>query len=184
MEWQSNDTGTLLCELYHIVWHFNPICARAASRITTSSLAFDIFSTSTCTRKWARAMGLNDLEAVGVSRKGSFESTCHPHRRLRFAASTIALPIVVIPALYGHDVRAEVSPPFMEDPSQRQSRKVFCSKNDRGTSFSVRTRPWMRLTWPKLREVLNQVTLPAAQDAVVESIRVNFHQITPDVAAI
>jgi hypothetical protein len=36
----------------------------------------------------------------------------------------------------------------------------------------------------ELREILNQVTLRGVQDAIVESIGVNFHQITHLFAAI
>ncbi len=40
----------LLLQLYHVVWHFNPVCAAAAARCAT-------FSTSTCTRKAAMRTG-------------------------------------------------------------------------------------------------------------------------------
>ena len=58
----------LLLELYHVVWHFNPVCAAAASRMPRPvPRRCATSSTSTCTRSRATSSGCtNDLEAVGV----------------------------------------------------------------------------------------------------------------------
>ena len=61
----------LLLELYHVVWHFNPVCAAAASRMGDASCRCATSSTSTCTRRaGTRSGSCNDLEAVGVRARG------------------------------------------------------------------------------------------------------------------
>src|SRR2546427_13071475 len=57
-----------LLELYHVVWHFNPVCAAAASRIpdTHRQIRYHLYEhmhEESGHEEWV----LNDLEAVGVS---------------------------------------------------------------------------------------------------------------------
>src|SRR5690606_25484070 len=61
----------LLLELYHVVWHFNPVCAAAASRMGTPALEpqqavrhflYEHMHEETGHETWV----LNDLEAIGV----------------------------------------------------------------------------------------------------------------------
>ena len=58
----------LLLELYHVVWHFNPICAAAASRVDDVHREVRYFlyghmHEESGHEQWV----LNDLEAVGLS---------------------------------------------------------------------------------------------------------------------
>ena len=57
----------LLLELYHVVWHFNPVCAAAASRVPDSHrqvryFLYEHMHEESGHEQWV----MNDLEAVGV----------------------------------------------------------------------------------------------------------------------
>ncbi len=57
----------LLLELYHVVWHFNPVCAAAASRVpdTHAQVRYFLYEhmhEESGHEEWV----MNDLEAVGV----------------------------------------------------------------------------------------------------------------------
>jgi len=59
----------LLSELYHVVWHFNPVCAAAASRMTAAHrdvryYLYEHMHEEAGHEQWV----LNDLEAMGVPR--------------------------------------------------------------------------------------------------------------------
>ena len=59
----------LLTELYHVVWHFNPVCAAAASRIQDTHrevryFLYEHMHEESGHEEWV----LNDLEAMGVTR--------------------------------------------------------------------------------------------------------------------
>ena len=58
----------LLLELYHVVWHFNPVCAAAASRVPDSHrqvryFLYEHMQEESGHEEWV----MNDLEAVGVA---------------------------------------------------------------------------------------------------------------------
>ena len=62
----------LLLELYHVVWHFNPVCAAAASRMGTPAnetlqpirhFLYEHMHEESGHETWV----LNDLEAIGVT---------------------------------------------------------------------------------------------------------------------
>ena len=58
----------LLLELYHVVWHFNPVCAAAASRMPDPQaevryFLYEHMHEESGHEQWV----LNDLEAVGGS---------------------------------------------------------------------------------------------------------------------
>ncbi|HEY3635247.1 MAG TPA: iron-containing redox enzyme family protein, partial [Caldimonas sp.] len=60
----------LLLELYHVVWHFNPTCAAAASRIGAGHshirhFLYDHMKEEKGHDEWV----VNDLEVVGVTRQ-------------------------------------------------------------------------------------------------------------------
>ena len=57
----------LLLELYHVVWHFNPVCAAAASRIADTHREVRYFLYAHMQEESGHeAWVMNDLEAVGV----------------------------------------------------------------------------------------------------------------------
>ncbi|MEO6031894.1 MAG: iron-containing redox enzyme family protein, partial [Burkholderiaceae bacterium] len=60
----------LLLELYHVVWHFNPVCAAAASRAPDTHrevryFLYEHMHEESGHEEWV----MNDLEAVGVGRE-------------------------------------------------------------------------------------------------------------------
>src|SRR5215213_327752 len=62
----------LLLELYHLVWHFNPTCAAAASRVPDEhdgvrTFLYQHMHDESGHEQWV----LNDLEAVGVGREAA-----------------------------------------------------------------------------------------------------------------
>src|SRR5215218_8434747 len=61
-----------LLELYHVVWHFNPTCAAAASRVGDRHRAVRYFLYDHMTEeKGHEEWVLNDLAVVGVSREAA-----------------------------------------------------------------------------------------------------------------
>jgi Iron-containing redox enzyme len=62
----------LLLELYHVVWHFNPVCAAAASRMDDKlqpvrHFLYEHMHEETGHEDWV----LNDLQAIGVAPEAS-----------------------------------------------------------------------------------------------------------------
>jgi pyrroloquinoline quinone (PQQ) biosynthesis protein C len=176
---------TLLCELYHVVWHFNPICAAAASRIPDEFASVRYF----LYRHMHEEMGheqwvLNDLEAIGVSKRQLLDyqpslqalALCG----FNYWAADRRHPCSVLGMMYVLEVIAAV----YGGPFSAAVKESLLLQNDRGTSFLNSHATLDAAHMAELREILNQVTLRGVQDAIVESIGVNFHQITHLFAAI
>ena len=169
----------LLGELYHIVWHFNPICAAAASRITDEHASIRDFlyrhmHEESGHEQWV----LNDLEAVGVSRE---HATAHPPSPnvlalvgFNYWASDRRHPCSVLGMLYVLEVLAAV----YGGPFSATIRETLFLEGQRGTSFLSSHASLDAVHMAELRDVLNQLTSADAKNAVIESVRVNFRQIT------
>ena len=169
----------LLLELYHVVWHFNPVCAAAASRMSDAFQPIRHFlyrhmHEETGHEEWV----LNDLDAVGVTR-----SDARAHRP---AVNTLALngynywaadrrhPCSTLGMLYALEVIASV----YGGPFASAIRDALLLEGDRGVSFIDSHSTLDAEHMAQLRLVLNQIKDEAAQAAVVESVRVNFHHFT------
>lgn len=169
----------LLIELYHVVWHFNPICAAAASRMSDTHRHVRYFlyahmHEESGHEEWV----LNDLEAIGLSRElaramspGIFTSTLCGYnywsadRRHPCSALGMIYALEVIASVYGGAFSSAV-------------KEALFLEGDRGTTFigshaSMDTQH-LRL----LRNVLNELADQQALDAVIESTKVNFHHFT------
>jgi pyrroloquinoline quinone (PQQ) biosynthesis protein C len=169
----------LLGELYHIVWHFNPICAAAASRLTDEYASIRDFlyrhiHEESGHEQWV----LNDLEAVGVSREQAVARL--PSTNVlalvgfNYWASDRRHPCSVLGMMYVLEVLAAVyGGPFSET-----IRETLFLEGDRGTSFLSSHASLDAVHMAELRDILNQLTSADARDAVIESVRVNFRQIT------
>jgi pyrroloquinoline quinone (PQQ) biosynthesis protein C len=169
----------LLLELYHVVWHFNPVCAAAASRLSDEFAVVRYFLYQHMQEeKGHETWVLNDLEAVGV-----------PPDRTRAHlpnVDTLALngynywaadrrhPCSCLGMLYALEVIASV----YGGPFASAIRESLLLDGDRGVSFIASHATMDAQHMADLRKLLNQVTEPAAQAAVVESVRVNFHHFT------
>ena len=169
----------LLLELYHVVWHFNPVSAAAASRIPDSHrhvryYLYEHMHEESGHEEWV----MNDLEAVGVS-----AATTRAHKP---SADTLALtgynywaadrrhPCSVLGMMYTLEVIASVyGGTFAE-----AIRDSLLLEGDRGISFIGSHATLDQEHMATLRQVLNTITDDAARDAVTEATLVNFHHIT------
>jgi pyrroloquinoline quinone (PQQ) biosynthesis protein C len=169
----------LLLELYPIVWHFNPICGAAASRIEDSHrkvryFLYEHMQEESGHEEWVS----NDLQAIGVS---SGEAAAH-----RPTTSTLTLvgynywtadrqnPCSVLGMLYALEVIASVyGGSFAE--SVRDS---LLLTDDRGVSFIGSHATMDAEHMAQLRHVLNTVEDDATQRSIVDSTLVNFEMVT------
>jgi pyrroloquinoline quinone (PQQ) biosynthesis protein C len=175
----------LLLELYHVVWHFNPVCAAAASRLSDTwqpirHFLYEHMHEETGHENWV----LNDLEAVGVMQSdarahapGVYTLALNGYnywaadRRHALSALGMLYTLEVIASVYG-------------GPFATAIRESLLLDGDRGVSFIGSHATLDAEHMAQLRQVLNQVKDPAAQDAIAESVKVNFHHFTRIVEAI
>jgi len=169
----------LLIELYHVVWHFNPICAAAASRVSDEERAIRYFlyehmHEESGHEEWV----LNDLEAVGVDRKAAqsavpsmFISTvcgynywCADRRE---ACSVLGMMycLEVIASVYG-------------GPFASAIRESLLLQDGRGISFISSHAEMDTQHMVELRHALNTVKRKSVQSSIIESVLVNFHHFT------
>jgi pyrroloquinoline quinone (PQQ) biosynthesis protein C len=169
----------LLLELYHLVWHFNPVCAAAASRVPDKLrqvryFLYEHMHEESGHEQWV----MNDLEAVGVR-----QATMLAHQP---ALTTLALtgynywaadrrdPCSVLGMMYTLEVIASVyGGTFAE-----AIRGSLLLEGDRGVSFISSHATMDAEHMAELRQVLNTVDDDAAREAIVESTLVNFHHFT------
>ena len=169
----------LLGELYHIVWHFNPICAAAVSRITDEYVSIRDFlyrhmHEESGHEQWV----LNDLEALGVSRAHAVarppSSNVLALVGFNYWASDRRHPCSVLGMMYVLEVLAAV----YGGPFSATIRETLFLEGERGTSFLSSHASLDAVHMAELRDILNQLTIADAKNAVIESVRVNFRQIT------
>ena len=169
----------LLLELYHVVWHFNPVCAAAASRLGDELVDVRYFLYEHMhEEKGHEVWVLNDLEAVGVS---PADTRGHVP-----GADTLGLvgynywaadrrhPASALGMLYALEVIASV----YGGPFASAIREALLLDGDRGVSFIDSHSTMDAQHMAELRLILNKVGDAAAQAAIVESVRVNFHHFT------
>ncbi|MFO1285582.1 MAG: iron-containing redox enzyme family protein [Rubrivivax sp.] len=173
----------LLLELYHVVWHFNPACAAAASRMGQPGhdalqpirhFLYEHMHEESGHETWV----LNDLEAIGVP--GSDARAHSPSLNTlslvgyNYWAADRRHPCSVLGMLYTLEVVASV----YGGPFAAAIRESLLLEGDRGVSFIDSHATLDAQHMAELRQVLNQVRDEAAQAAIVESVRVNFHHFT------
>ena len=169
----------LLLELYHLVWHFNPICAAAASRIPDELrqvryFLYEHMHEESGHEQWVT----NDLEAVGVGHAKvlDHQPSVHTHALLgyNYWSADRRNPSSVLGMMYTLEVIASVyGGTFAE--AIRQS---LLLEGDRGVSFISSHATMDAEHMAELRQVLNTVGDDAAREAIVESTLVNFHHFT------
>ncbi len=173
----------LLLELYHVVWHFNPVCAAAASRMGTPAhdalqpirhFLYEHMHEETGHENWV----LNDLEAVGVApadaRAHAPSIATLSLNGYNYWAADRRHPCSVLGMLYALEVVASV----YGGPFASAIRESLLLDGDRGVSFIDSHATMDAKHMAELRQVLNQIKDAAAQAAIVESVRVNFHHLT------
>ncbi|MEP7294877.1 MAG: iron-containing redox enzyme family protein [Burkholderiales bacterium] len=169
----------LLLELYHFVWHFNPVCAAAASRVPDKLrqvryFLYEHMHEESGHEQWV----MNDLEAIGVGQGTILAHQPSLHTLAvtgyNYWAADRRDPCSVLGMMYTLEVIASVyGGTFAE-----AIRTSLLLQGDRGVSF-VSSHATMDMEhMAELRQVLNTVTDEAAQTAVIESTLVNFHHFT------
>ena len=169
----------LLLELYHVVWHFNPVCAAAASRIADTHRQVRYFLYAHMQEESGHeAWVMNDLEAVGVgpaatlAHQPSLDTlalTGYNHwaadRRHPCSVLGMMYTLEVIASVYGGTFASAIRDSLLLD-------------GERGISFIGSHATLDAEHMIELRKVLNTITDDAARDAVTESVLVNFQHIT------
>jgi pyrroloquinoline quinone (PQQ) biosynthesis protein C len=175
----------LLFELYHVVWHFNPVCAAAASRIPDRQRQVRYFLYGHMHEEsghevWVR----NDLEAVGV-RPAKTEA----HEPSAFTRTLVGYnywsadrrdPCSVLGMLYTLEVIASV----YGGPFASAIKESLLLEGERGVSFINSHATLDAQHMVDLRKILNTLEDEASREAVVESALVNFHHFTRIVEAV
>ena len=169
----------LLLELYHVVWHFNPVCAAAASRMGDDFAAvryflYDHIHEEKGHEVWVR----NDLEAVGVAPADTVAHAPTPHtlalNGYNYWAADRRHPCSALGMLYALEVIASV----YGGPFASAIREALLLDGDRGVSFIDSHSSMDAQHMAELRVMLNQIKDPAAHAAIIESVQVNFHHFT------
>ncbi len=175
----------LLLELYSVVWHFNPACASAASRMDDEFTAVRLFLYEHMFEEAGHEQWvMNDLQAVGVTPEATRAHRAAPHTLALVGYNHWAAerrhPCSVLGMMYTLEVIASV----YGGPFASAIRESLLLEGDAGVSFIASHASLDAQHLVALRQVLNQVKGDAARAAVVESVRVNFHQFTRLVEAL
>lgn len=175
----------LLLELYHVVWHFNPVCAAAASRLDdrfrdVRYFLYEHMHEEQGHEQWV----LNDLDAVGVPAAQALAHAPTPWTLAlvgyNYWAADRRHPCSALGMLYALEVIASV----YGGPFASAIRESLLLDGDRGVSFIGSHATMDAQHMAELRGVLNLVHDAAAQEAIVEAVQLNFHQVTGIVGAL
>lgn len=175
----------LLFELYHVVWHFNPICAAAASRTSDAHrgiryFLYDHMMEEKGHEEWVVA----DLEAVGVQRETVI--VCRPSGPLlgltgyNYWSADRRHPCSVLGMIYALEVIASV----YGGPIASAITESLLLENNRGISFISSHVEMDAEHMAELRLILNTIEDPDAKEAIIESTIVNFEYFTKILEAI
>ena len=169
----------LLLELYHVVWHFNTVCAAAASRVSDTHRQiryhlYDHMQEESGHEQWV----VDDLQAVGLS---AGDATGHQPSLATLAllgynywAADRRHPCSVLGMMYALEVIASV----YGGPFSSAMKESLLLEGERGVSFISSHATMDTEHMAELRKVLNTLTDDDAREAVVESATVNFHHFT------
>ena len=169
----------LLLELYHVVWHFNPVCAAAASRIPDAQrqvryFLYEHMHEESGHEEWVR----NDLEAVGVGHAATEAHDAGAHTRTlvgyNYWAADRRHPCSALGMLYTLEVIASV----YGGPFAAAIKEALLLEGERGISFINSHATMDAEHMAELRKILNTLDDPAACDAIVESALINFHHFS------
>jgi pyrroloquinoline quinone (PQQ) biosynthesis protein C len=174
-----------LLELYHVVWHFNPVCAAATSRIGDAHKSIRYFLYEHMhEEKGHEQWVLNDLEVVGVTQEAAL--AYRPSRLMlgfigyNYWAADRKHPLSVLGMIYALEVVASVYGGAMT----AAIKESLLLESDRGISFVSSHAELDAQHMAELRVVLNGVHDEEAKAAIVESVCVNFEQFARIVEAI
>jgi hypothetical protein len=168
-----------LLELYHVVWHFNPVSAAAASRIADTHrqvryYLYEHMQDEAGHEQWVQ----NDLEAIGVTPQDT-----HAWRPgvdtlglcgYNYWAADRGHPCSVLGMMYVLEVIASV----YAGPFAIAVKESLLLEGERGTSFISSHATMDVVHMESLRKVLDTVVDAPARIAIVESTLVNFGLFT------
>lgn len=169
----------LLLELYHVVWHFNPVCAAAASRIADAHKQVRYFlyghmHEESGHEEWVR----NDLDAIGVAPAAIVAHPPSPFTRalvgFNYWAADRGHPCSVLGMLYTLEVIASV----YGGPFAAAIKESLLLDGERGVSFISSHATMDTEHMAHLRQVLNTLHDTESRDAIVDSALLNFHHFT------
>ena len=167
----------LLLELYHVVWHFNPVCAAAASRVSDEQRQVRYFLYDHMNEeKGHEAWVVNDLDAMGVKEPQVLEYK--PTDQLlalngyNYWAADRKHPCSVLGMLYALEVIASV----YGGPMTAAITDSLLLQGDRGISFISSHATLDAEHMADLRVILNTLEDEVSKEAIVESTVFNFHQ--------
>ncbi len=170
---------TLLLELYHVVWHFNPVSAAAASRLADSHkqvryFLYEHMQEESGHEEWVR----NDLEAVGVPASDTvgYKPSAYTQALVgyNYWAAERAHPCSVLGMLYTLEVIASV----YGGPFASAIKESLLLEGERGVSFINSHATMDAQHMADLRKILSTVEDRPAQDAIVDAALLNFHHFT------
>jgi pyrroloquinoline quinone (PQQ) biosynthesis protein C len=168
-----------LLELYHVVWHFNPVCAAAASRMSDAHrniryFLYEHMDEESGHEQWVA----NDLQAIGVELEAVAVHQPLPHTRAlngyNYWAADRLHPCSVLGMIYALEVIASV----YGGPFSRAISEALMLDGDAGISFVGSHATMDAEHMAELRVVLNTIADTGAQAAIVESAQLNFHHFT------
>jgi pyrroloquinoline quinone (PQQ) biosynthesis protein C len=169
----------LLLELYHVVWHFNPVSAAAASRLADSHkrlryFLYEHMHEESGHEEWVR----QDLQALGVEPAATEAHEPSPFTRAlvgyNYWAAERRHPASVLGMLYTLEVIASV----YGGPFAAAIKESLLLEGERGVSFINSHATLDAEHMAELRQVLNTLHDEPAREAVVESALLNFHHFT------
>lgn len=174
----------LLLELYHVVWHFNPVSAAAASRIPDALRDVRYFLYQHMQEeKGHENWVMNDLQAVGVPAARVLAHAPSPYTLTltgyNYWAADRRHPCSVLGMLYALEVIASV----YGGPFANALRDRLLLQGDAGVSFISSHATMDADHMARLREIADPIADPGARDAIVESARINLHHFTQIVKA-
>lgn len=175
----------LLLELYSVVWHFNPVCAAAVSRLADEAAPVRHFLYEHMQEEAGHELWvMNDLQAIGVDPSSTRAHAPAPHTLAlvgyNYWAAERRHPCSVLGMMYTLEVIASV----YGGPFASAIRESLLLEGDAGVSFIASHASMDAQHMVDLRQVLNQLQGEAALAAVAESVRVNFHQFTRLIEAV
>ncbi|MDB5818934.1 MAG: hypothetical protein JWQ11_2574 [Rhizobacter sp.] len=175
----------LLLQLYHVVWHFNPICAAAASRLPDAFRNIRYFLYSHMEEERGHeAWVLADLDAVGMPVE---RATAQAPSLVTLAltgynywAADRRHPCSVLGMMYALEVIASV----YGGPFSAAIKESLLLQDERGITFLASHSTMDAEHLAELRLVLNTIDDTQAQDAIVESTHMNFNHFMRIVEAV
>lgn len=176
---------SFLLELYHLVWHFNPACAAAASRMTDEHREVRYFLYDHMTEeKGHEEWVISDLEFVGVGRSKVLQHkpsvSMLALNGYNYWAADRRHPCSVLGMVYALEVIASV----YGGPITSAIKESLLLADDRGISFISSHVTMDAEHMADLRVILNKIEDNAAMAAIVESTIVNFDLFMRILAAV